>query len=337
MAVLRNFPSPNTTGTPSNEPSRLRKVGVEIEFGGLSLHTAQRVLKAWLEGIHASIRVKQKGRYEYGFSGDPAGDWVIELDFALLKQMGRTNNDNRLLEAAEKSLAWLSEGVVPIEVVSPPLPLSALPPLEVLIQQLREAGAEGSSKKLTYAFGLQLNPELPALTASFITRYLKSFLCLYEWLLSRINPDISRRMSTYIEPFPDNYQALVLSSDYAPNMTELIDDYLAHNPTRNRPLDLLPLFMHVDEKRLRAVVSDPLVKPRPTFHYRMPSCEIDQPDWGFHSVWNDWVLLELLAEHPELLSEACALVTTNPHSALAPLERVIIEPLKTHLAALDPL
>src|SRR5690554_3672355 len=176
MAVLRNLPSPNTTGAPSNEPPRLRQVGVEIEFGGLSLDTAQRVLKAWLENLHSPIQVKQKGRYEYGFSGDPAGDWVIELDFALLKQMGRTNNDNRLLEAAEKSLAWLFEGVVPIEIVSPPLPLSALPPLEVLIEQLREAGAEGSSKKFSYAFGLQLNPELPAVTAPCITRYLKSFL-----------------------------------------------------------------------------------------------------------------------------------------------------------------
>jgi hypothetical protein len=78
-------------------------------------------------------------------------------------------------------------------------------------------------------------------------------------------------------------------------------DYLHHNPTRNKALDLLPLFAHIDEQLLARYVEDPRIKSRPTLHYRLPDCDIDNPEWHFSSVWNDWVMLEqLVANAPDL-------------------------------------
>ena len=78
-------------------------------------------------------------------------------------------------------------------------------------------------------------------------------------------------------------------------------DYLHHNPTRNKALDLLPLFAHLDSSLLAEYVDDERIKSRPTLHYRLPDCDIDNPKWRFSTVWNDWVVLEqLVANAPDL-------------------------------------
>lgn len=280
-----------------------RAVGVEIEFGDLNLVAAAEVLQTFLANQCDNCEVSSQGRYERTISGDPAGDWVIEFDYSYLKKMGREEEQDELRAATERGLAWVAESVVPVEVVSPPLPLSRLAEVETLMDDLRAAGARGSSDSLAYAFGMQLNPELPSLESRTIMAHIKAFLCLYDWLLARIDPDISRRISNYIDPFPKEYLQLALSPDYWPDLTTLMDDYLEHNPTRNRALDMLPLFRHLDEDKLVAAVDTRLVKARPTFHYRLPGCEIHDANWGLHRVWNDWVKVEQLAANQELLNE----------------------------------
>lgn len=43
-------------------------------------------------------------------------------------------------------------------------------------------------------------------------------------------------------------------------------------------------------------VEDPhLVKARPAYHYRLPNCLIDEPDWRLAREWNTWVAVERLA------------------------------------------
>jgi hypothetical protein len=83
---------------------------------------------------------------------------------------------------------------------------------------------------------------------------------------------------------------------YKPSWDEFVDDYMRHNPTRNRGLDMLPVFAWVDEARVRAQLPDPRIKRRPTFHYRLPSCRIDDQNWTFAADWNRWVLLERIAD-----------------------------------------
>jgi hypothetical protein len=138
-----------------------------------------------------------------------------------------------------------------------------------------------------------------------LLRYLQAFLCLYDWLQWRADMDLTRRLTVFVDPFPKEYVRRVVDPDYQPELGALIDDYLHANPTRNRALDLLPLFLHLDEKRVRAKVKDPRVKPRPALHYRLPDCEIDRPDWGLRTVWVDWLQVEHLAAEPDRLRKIC--------------------------------
>jgi len=57
---------------------------------------------------------------------------------------------------------------------------------------------------------------------------------------------------------------------------------------------------------VRAVAHDPLIKPRPAFHYRLPDCEIHLPDWGLHIAWHDWLEVEALADDAGRLRGCCA-------------------------------
>lgn len=254
--------------------------------------------------------VDERSRYEHVVAGDPAGEWKVELDYAYLKKKGRedTNGDNglaRLNEAAENIVRAGAELIVPVEVVTPPLPLPRLAEVESLISRLRDAGARGTEAGVAYAFGIQFNPELPALDAGTITRYLQAFFCLFDWLAQQSQVDPTRKLTRYTADFPSSYVRKVIDPDYRPALEALIDDYLDENPTRNRALDMLPLFMYLDEDRLRAVVSDERVKPRPTLHYRLPNCEIDREDWGVHVPWGDWLQVEYLAADDKKLRFVC--------------------------------
>lgn len=297
-----HVPLPPVTTTAKGEP---RRVGVELEMIGPGVAEVSGLVAA-----HVGGRVREKSRYEHVVRGDPAGDWGVELDYEYLKQKGREEVPESDLaafidEAAESLVRAGAEAIVPVEVVSPPLAMERLTEVQSLIARLRHAGARGTGAGISYAFGLQLNPELPSLDATTIAAYLKAFFCLYDWLEKRSSPDLTRRLTRFMAPFPGRYVRKVVDPDYWPDLASLIDDYLEDNPTRNRALDLLPLFLHLDEERVRAVVDDPRVKPRPTFHYRLPNCEIDRPYWGVHLAWGDWLKVEALASDRERLRRIC--------------------------------
>lgn len=294
---------PPVVETVDGEP---RRIGVELELMGLDVEAVSRIVAA-----HFGGEVEEVSRYEHRVRGDDAGVWGVELDYEYLKRVGREDGaEDELValieETAESVLRAGAEAVLPVEVVTPPLPFARLPEVQSLIVELREAGAHGTGAGFSYAFGMQLNPEMPALDAATILAYLKSFLCLYPWLERRSAPDLTRRLTRFMAPFPAAYLRRVVDPQYAPDLATLIDDYLAENPTRNRALDMLPLFTHLDEARVRAVVDDPRVKSRPTLHYRLPNCEIDRPDWGIHLDWNDWLEVESLAADAKRLHEVCA-------------------------------
>jgi len=289
----------------NNAVGKTRCVGVELEMSGPDLDTLAGQVAYFLE-----LDITSDGRYERRLQGDPAGDWVVELDYDLLKRLGREERGDKTLadqmnQSAEDALAWAAESFVPVEIISPPLSLDRLNEVEELIAHLRQAGAKGTSASAVNAFGMQLNPDLPSHKASVITACLKAFICLYDWLFERADIDFSRRVTNYIDPFPARYVKKLMAPDYWPELTVLIDDYLADNPTRNRALDMLPLFMFLDEERVRASSDDSLIKARPTFHYRLPDCKIDKPGWGLHVAWNDWVEVERLAADEDRLQACC--------------------------------
>lgn len=288
-----------------NAEGEPRHIGIELEMSGLDLDA----LAAQVAGFF-NLKVTSSGRYERQLQGDPAGEWVVELDYDLLKQLGREERGEKTLsdkigQSAEEVLAWAAEALVPLEIISPPLPLERLGEVETLIVHLRDAGAKGTTDSAINAFGMQLNPELPSHEPRLIAASLKAFLCLYDWLYERADVDLSRRVTSYVDPFPTDYVKKLLAADYWPDLATLIDDYLIDNPTRNRALDMLPLFMFLDENRVRAKTDDALIKARPTFHYRLPDCQIDKPGWGLYVAWNDWVVVERLAADEERLQACC--------------------------------
>lgn len=301
--VGAGLPLPPLTRT---RDGAMRRIGIEMEMKGPSI-----AVLSGLVAQHVGGRVEVISRYEHRVTGDPAGDWLVELDFAYLKARGRhaRGDDEGVLaqldDAAEELLAAGSEVLVPTEVVSPPLAMDRLGDIEALIARLRAAGARGTRDGLAFAFGLHLNPELPDTDAETVARYLKAFLCLFEWLRERSRVDLLRRLTVYIDPFPLEYVRQVIDPGYWPDTTALIDDYLQENPTRNRALDMLPVFAHIDEDRVRARVDDPRIKPRPALHYRLPNCEIDVPGWGIGPAWRDWLQVERLAADRARLDAVC--------------------------------
>ncbi|WP_431451210.1 amidoligase family protein, partial [Enterococcus faecalis] len=71
---------------------------------------------------------------------------MIELDYAKLKRLGQSDRSektlaNKLDQSAEDVLAWAAKLVVPVEIVTPPLPLDRLDSVEDLIASLRLQGA----------------------------------------------------------------------------------------------------------------------------------------------------------------------------------------------------
>ncbi len=289
-----------------------RRVGVEIEMTGLAVDEVSAIVA---DRLGLSRRVRSP--YEHCLSGDVAGDWRVELDFGWLKQKGRDRAKSpadggigdellaRLDQAAESVVAAGADLLVPVELVSPPLPMRRLRDVQGLVAGLRNAGARGTGAGLAYAFGIQFNPELPALDADTVARYLKAYLCLHDWLMRESDVDVTRRLTSFADPFPTAYLRRVVDPGYGPGLATLIDDYLADNPTRNRALDMLPLFAQLDPDRVTAAVDDDRVKARPTLHYRLPNCEIDRTGWGIHLAWNDWLEVERLAAEPAALDELC--------------------------------
>lgn len=291
------FPLTNAQGEP-------RRLGVELELAGLDLGGLTGLLQAEVGGW-----IEKRSEYEAVVHDSSLGRIKIEFDAAMfrdlkVKQMV-ADLDQSLLEtldreALERTLAGVAQWVVPFELVFEPLPLARLPELEAVRAALSHR-ALGTTSSMLYAFGLHLNPELPSLDADTIVRYLRAFLVLYEQLKQshEINP--ARSLSGFINPFPREYTLLVLDPKYRPSESQLIDDYLALNPTRNRPLDLLPLLCYLDEARVRARLPEEKIRPRPAFHYRMPDSRVDEADWSITREWEIWTRVERLANDAFLL------------------------------------
>lgn len=313
------------TDAPLRQPERrlaekgaCRRVGVELEFTGLTIERIGGTLRETLGG-----EIRPTSAYEYQLVETPLGDFRIELDYAFLRERGRREGEHGWFEEIERvsedMLGAVAKRVVPFEIVCPPLAMTRLHELHPMIHALRAAGAKGTSSSPLYAFGLHLNPELPNLHTRTLLNYIRAFAVAFDWLRRVSHVDISRRVFPYIQPFTPAYVRQVCDPDYTPEQTRLIDDYLAENASRNRALDMLPLFAWLDEPRVRPAVSDGRVNARPTLHYRLPNCEIEAPGWDLRPAWNHWLAIEALAADESRLLEICqaySKVLGRPLSAL---------------------
>ncbi|MCC5833566.1 MAG: amidoligase family protein [Opitutales bacterium] len=289
-----------------NSSAKARKVGVELELGGLDLSTIVQRVQAAVGGEHEPVSL-----YESRVTGTSVGDMRVELDAILfrefklrgfLKGLRLEKVKADLGAQVEKAMATEARRFVPFELVFDPIETDRIKELEAVRESLF-LGAEGTGASVFNAFGLHFNPELDPLDASIVLKYLQAFLILYEELKDLHGIDSTRRISPFIDPYPKRYVRKVLNANYRPDIETLIDDYLDDNPTRNRPLDLLPIFCHLDEERVRMRLPDEKISKRPTLHYRLPDCRIDEPGWTISGEWEVWLRVEQLANNPRALYE----------------------------------
>ncbi len=287
-----------------NAEGEKRRIGFELELSGLELEQIVNVVVRLYGG-----EILQENPYKYRVGNTLYGTFTIEVDFTLLKDMVIQNyfedigiKDNSLKGTIENVVAKMARTVVPCEIVLPPFAIDQIEVVESLREALLREKALGTGASTIYAFGLHINPETPSFKVEMILSYLRAFFLLYDWLKEEIKVNLMRRITPFINPFPKRYVLKVLNELYSPTLGELIDDYLKYNPTRNRPLDMLPLFAFLDKERVLTGTDGLLIKPRPTFHYRLPNSLVDDPSWRISQEWNRWVQVETLAFDTEKIA-----------------------------------
>jgi hypothetical protein len=302
--------TPQPPPVPDNTQGKPRRVGVEIEFAGLPPRDTACLVQSLFGG-----EVEVLSPHRLKVSQTRWGDFGIELDTQYAHPEA-----HRVAPEAYQDSEWermrqefhqrtreligdVVTGLVPTEIVCPPVPWQELGELDALFEALRERGAKGTDASLLYGFGLHLNPEVASSTPADLLAHLRAYLLNARWLREQIRVDITREVLPHANPFPRAYALKVLDPDYAPDLETLIDDYLADNPTRNRELDLLPLFAHLCPEHPHELLNGALVKPRPTYHYRLPNAQLSEAEWGATREWNRWLEVETLAASPETLAE----------------------------------
>lgn len=283
-----------------------RRIGVEIEMSGIELPVIADQLVA-----HYGGAIERISDYEFKVNGTALGNFKVDLDFEYLQKVHRDNTGEtgawmrEFEHLAADAIQALMRNLIPCELISPPLPFARLSELDSIVKALRTCGANGSRQALFAAFGLHLNFELPDMEPGTILNYLRAFVCLQAWLEEREDIVYSRKFSPFIRSYVGGYEDLILAENYSPSLDQLIDDYLEHNPTRNRILDMLPMFAFLDEPKVVGALPGEKVRKRPTLHYRLPNSDIDNPDWGIWRSWNDWQEVESLADDPKRLKLTC--------------------------------
>jgi len=312
-----------------NRDGAERRVGVELEFAGLTVEETTRHLHDAFGGT-----VERLDAHRNILRHPDWGEAKIELDVQYVHPRDGAGAEGaaekpgffHLLDLSDKVRARLGDaltGLVPVEIVFPPVAWSRLGELNAIFDVLRRHGALGTRESPLYAFGLHLNVEVATGSAAEILDTLRAYMVRAERLHKEIDVDLTRLILPHADPFPDAYAEKICAPDYPADLSRMIDDYLELNPTRNRELDMLPLFAHLDPDRVKARISDGLVKPRPTYHYRLPNADLGDPDWSAVTEWNRWVGIEELAEDKDRLRAAVRAFLNRDRGLGARLQRYL--------------
>jgi hypothetical protein len=282
------------------DASGARRIGVEVEFTGLSARTAAQALSVEIGGI-----VAKEDPHAFLVLGSALGDLTVELDIRYAHPQ-RAYGKTLPVRLGPRTAAWLGSAlssIVPRELITAPMTLDRLPGVDHAVDVLRRAGATGHGTTRFGSLGLHFNIDPPDLSATALTATLKAFLLLEPWLRHETARHEADRPSFLPAPYPADYVRRVIAPDYQPDLASLADDYLATNPTRDRALDLLPILLHLDEAKVRARVPREKIGARPVFHYRLPQAHVGEAGWGMASDWNGWAAVERLADdHDQLVA-----------------------------------
>jgi hypothetical protein len=340
MSESRNAPVPyEAPPRPRTSKGDLRCVGLELEFGHVSVEEAAEIVARTFGG-----RVTNESAAKSEIAGTPFGTFQVELDSAPLKERKYLepleklglDSEGATAEALEGAVVRLARQIVPVEIVTPPVPWTDLGSFDPLWAALRAEGASDTRASLLYAFGLHMNPELPDLEVSTVVECLRSYILLEDWIRARADIDVSRRATPYVDPFPEAYCRHIVNPSYAPDWAAFVADYVPSNATRNRSLDLLPLIAHAWPADLGDQIENwSKVKPRPAFHYRLPNSDLNQPGWTPAVDWNRWVAVERVAADRALLDELAREYLRRWETASTSEPLAWTEFVASHLRAID--
>jgi len=271
---------------PLNAAGEARRVGVEIELGGLDEERVAQIVAQRLGG-----RAEPEDSHIWAVRDSVIGDVAVYLDIFLRKAQ-----KSRLRDLALD----LGREVVPVEIVTAPLDMDGMARLDDLRDALREAGALGSGAGLVFGFGVHFNIEVASGRDADTVRPLLAYALIEDWLRAAYPIDESRRLLPFTDPYPTDFVRALIEAGPGATRDRVTGLYLELTPSRNRGLDMLPLLAHFDAGRIRAAISDK-TSARPTFHFRLPDCRIDEADWTLATEWWRWVAVERVARDDALL------------------------------------
>jgi len=306
MTVTDFWPPPVTTNMHGDE----RSVGFEFEFTGVEMENTSDLIQSLYGG-----KINKLSTFTFEISGTKFGNFKLELDAQLLnekkyepmlKSIGIDISTLKNIDSIEGKIKNLASSIVPYEITSPPVRLSQIHQMNRLVEGLRSLKAKGTGSSIFYAFGLHINPEIPDPSTESLLNHLRAYVMLAPWIRHYASIDISRQVAPFIKEFKEDFIQLILHPDYTPTQGEFIRDYFLYDNTRNRPLDLLPLFMHLNRMRTEPLLKDTITASRPAYHYRLPNCSIEDPRWSLAQEWNRWVLVEVLAHDKKALQKYAA-------------------------------
>ncbi|SIT02433.1 Putative amidoligase enzyme [Roseivivax lentus] len=281
-----NRPAIAALPRPEKADGTERRVGVEIEFGALAEEQVVGVITDRLGGTP-----EERGERGFVVTDTALGEIEVYLDTQYLK---------RADSSFSRKIHDIARQVVPVEIVTGPILPAEIAKLDDLCDDLAEAGATGTAAGVFLGFGVHFNPEVTGETLEDILPTLRAFAFLEDAIRDASGIDLSRRVMPYVDPYPR--PLLDGLAEEIGSLDALIDLYLDRAPSRNHGLDMLCLFAHLDEARVSNTMDMNLISARPTYHYRLPDCRIDEADWSLSLEWNRWVKVEEVARDPDLIA-----------------------------------
>ena len=115
-----------------------------------------------------------------------------------------------------------------------------------------------------------------------------AYALIEPWMRGSHPIDFSRRVLPFTDPYPTKLVEAFCDAGFVePNAAA--DIYLEHAASRNYGLDMLPIFAWMDEDKVKSALGDgSAVSARPAFHFRLPDCRNDAPEWSLRPGWAPW-------------------------------------------------
>src|SRR6056297_3995821 len=280
-----------------NAAGHERLTGIEIEFAGpTELETgtliAQRFGGTATDDGHHCVTV----------SGTRFGDIEVELDIGLRKR-----HDLPFLKEGLDAF----RGLIPVEVVTPPLSRAQVEDFNTICADLRHIGAMGSRSGVLLGFGVHLNPEVVAPDDRFTLDTIIAYAMLEPWLRMKEEIDATRRVMPFVETWPKGFVSALAGGSFD-SLADVMHVAAQHVASRSQSLDLLPLFKHAEPDLFDEIFDiEDKTSPRPTFHFRLPDSRIDEAGWSLLQAWQLWRQVECVAANADLLDALRAAWATH--------------------------